>query len=133
MQTRPDKSFIDLSCSDITIGSFILTVVSIPLLKWDVSAFDHTHRFIWIFSACFPYVVAWILVVIYCIRQSYYRNKRANLQTIYHYENILNNNILPAFHFGNSNFAYNKTHYSLHIIIPLCSIKVEGDSKQNTR
>ena len=69
-KTRADKIFIILSCSDIGVGLFSIPIISLPLFKWDVSAFDihntfdYIYHFIWIFSACFPYGFSWILVVI---------------------------------------------------------------------
>ena len=63
-KTRADKIFIILCCSDTGVGLFSIPVISIPLFKWDVSAFDYMNHLIWIFSACFPYGFSWILVVI---------------------------------------------------------------------
>ena len=68
-KTRADKIFIILSCSDIGVGLFSIPVTSLPLFKWDVSAFDinntfdYIYHFIWIFSAYFLYSFSWILVV----------------------------------------------------------------------
>ena len=63
-KTRADKIFIILSCSDIGVGIFSIPIVSIPLFKWEIDAFDYTHCFLWIFPACFPYGFSWLLVVI---------------------------------------------------------------------
>ena len=62
-KTRTDESFITLNCYNISVRSFSIPIVSIPLLKWDVSALDYTHRFIWIISACFLYDFSWISLV----------------------------------------------------------------------
>ena len=114
-KTRADKIFIILSCSDIGFGLFSIPIISLPLFKWDISAFvihdafDYIYHLIWLFSASFPYIFSWILVVIDRVNwQSFYHNKRANVQTIYHDENFKSdNNILLDFHVGNSNYTHN--------------------------
>ena len=69
-KTRADKTFIILSCSDIGFGLFSIPIISLPLFKWDISAFvihyafDYIYHFTWLFSASFPYIFSWILVVI---------------------------------------------------------------------
>lgn len=69
-KTRADKIFIILSCSDIGVGLFSIPIISLPLFKWDVSAFDmhrtfdYMYHFIWIFSTSFPYGFSWTLVLI---------------------------------------------------------------------
>ena len=120
--------------------------------------FDYIDHFIWIFSVYLPCSFSWTSSN-YCTCQNLYHNKRVNLQTIHHYENfILDNKTSLAFHFGNSNYIHNEIqviqgvssqanyfystfyrtfiyfhyHCSLCILVPLCSIKVEGDDKQKT-
>ena len=66
-KTKADKVFIILCCSDTGVGLFSIPIISIPLFKWDVSAFDYMNHLIWIFSTCFPYGFSWILVVIIAI------------------------------------------------------------------
>ena len=69
-KTRADKIFIILSCSDIGVGLFSIPIISLPLFKWDASAFDMHHtfdyiyHFICIFAASFPYGFSWTLVAI---------------------------------------------------------------------
>ena len=59
-KTRANKIFILLSCCNISVGLFSVSIISIPLFKWDVKAFDYLHYLKMSFS--------YILVVIGCTR-----------------------------------------------------------------
>ena len=44
-KTRANKIFIIiLSCCNISVGLFSVSIISIPLFKWDVKAFDYLHH-----------------------------------------------------------------------------------------
>lgn len=43
-KTRANKTFIILSCSNISVWLFSVSIISIPLFKWDVKAFDYLHH-----------------------------------------------------------------------------------------
>ena len=63
-ETRTDKIFIILSCSDIGVGLFSIPVISLELFICGHGFVGAMFSLIWYFSACFPHSFSWTLIII---------------------------------------------------------------------